>query len=176
MRFRPDDPSHPQILQVQRAVNGHESGPPRHFHPKVVSEVPGHANISITPDRYSHAVPALEEEAAARVTTLIFGSLRSMNPVESIIDWVGSNLLLVVGMGLVVVVAAPPIWPTLFDSEYRKGTKTIDSTRLAQRRQVGWAIAVVGALEFAFILAANPEVRCSLLGGNWHGGFTGCLH
>jgi integrase len=42
-------------------------------HPKVVQEVLGHANVGITLDRYSHAVPALEQEAAARVAALIFG-------------------------------------------------------------------------------------------------------
>ena len=42
-------------------------------HPKVVSEILGHANISITLDTYSHAIPAMQEEAAARVAGLIFG-------------------------------------------------------------------------------------------------------
>ena len=42
-------------------------------HPKVVSERLGHANISITLDTYSHAIPALEEEAAAKVAALVFG-------------------------------------------------------------------------------------------------------
>jgi integrase len=41
-------------------------------HPKVVQEVLGHANIGITLDRYSHAVPALEQEAAVKVAALIF--------------------------------------------------------------------------------------------------------
>jgi integrase len=40
-------------------------------HPKVVSERLGHANISITLDTYSHAVPALEEEAAAKLAALV---------------------------------------------------------------------------------------------------------
>jgi integrase len=39
-------------------------------HPKVVSERLGHANISITLDIYSHAIPAMEEEAAAKVAAL----------------------------------------------------------------------------------------------------------
>jgi len=42
-------------------------------HPKVVSERLGHANIAITLDCYSHAIPALEEEAAAKVARLVFG-------------------------------------------------------------------------------------------------------
>lgn len=41
------------------------------IHPKVVSERLGHAAIAITLDTYSHAVPALESEAAARVANLI---------------------------------------------------------------------------------------------------------
>lgn len=43
-------------------------------HPKVVSERLGHANVSITLDTYSHAIPALEEEAAAKVAALVFGA------------------------------------------------------------------------------------------------------
>ena len=42
-------------------------------HPKVVSERLGHASVSITLDTYSHAVPALEEEAAEKVAALVFG-------------------------------------------------------------------------------------------------------
>lgn len=40
------------------------------IHPKVVSERLGHANISITLDVYSHAIPAMEEEAAAKIAAL----------------------------------------------------------------------------------------------------------
>ncbi len=43
-------------------------------HPKIVQERLGHANIAITLDTYSHAVPALEEQAAATVARLVFGS------------------------------------------------------------------------------------------------------
>jgi integrase len=39
-------------------------------HPKVVSERLGHASVMITLDTYSHAIPALQEEAAARVAAL----------------------------------------------------------------------------------------------------------
>jgi integrase len=35
------------------------------IHPKVVSERLGHATVSITLDTYSHAIPAMQEEAAA---------------------------------------------------------------------------------------------------------------
>ena len=37
------------------------------IHPKVVSDRLGHANISITLDTYSHATPAMQEEAAALI-------------------------------------------------------------------------------------------------------------
>ena len=36
-------------------------------HPKVVSERLGHATVSITLDTYSHAIPAMQEEAAGRL-------------------------------------------------------------------------------------------------------------
>ncbi|HEY5472490.1 MAG TPA: tyrosine-type recombinase/integrase, partial [Candidatus Limnocylindrales bacterium] len=42
------------------------------IHPKVVSERLGHATISITLDTYSHAVPAMQEEAAALIAALVF--------------------------------------------------------------------------------------------------------
>jgi integrase len=44
------------------------------IHPKVVSERLGHATVSITLDTYSHAIPALQEDAAERVAKLVFGS------------------------------------------------------------------------------------------------------
>jgi hypothetical protein len=42
------------------------------IHPKVVSERLGHANVSITLDTYSQAIPALREEAAALIAGLVF--------------------------------------------------------------------------------------------------------
>jgi integrase len=42
-------------------------------HPKVVSERLGHATVSLTLDTYSHAIPALEEEAAEKVAEIVFG-------------------------------------------------------------------------------------------------------
>jgi integrase len=42
--------------------------------PKVVSERLGHASVSITLDLYSHTVPSLQTEAAAKVADLIFES------------------------------------------------------------------------------------------------------
>ena len=41
-------------------------------HPKVVSERLGHATVSITLDTYSHAIPAMQEEAAALIARLVF--------------------------------------------------------------------------------------------------------
>ena len=41
------------------------------IHPKVVSERLGHASITITLDTYSHASPAIDAEAAAKVAALI---------------------------------------------------------------------------------------------------------
>ncbi len=36
-------------------------------HPKIASERAGHSSISVTLDIYSHAVPGLQEDAAARI-------------------------------------------------------------------------------------------------------------
>jgi len=44
------------------------------IHPKVVSERLGHASVSITLDTYSHAIPAMQEEAAALIAGLVFTS------------------------------------------------------------------------------------------------------
>ncbi len=41
------------------------------LHPKVVSERLGHAGVGITLDTYSHAIPAMQEDAAATVAALI---------------------------------------------------------------------------------------------------------
>jgi len=60
-RIRLHDLRHTQaILALQAGI-----------HPKVVSERLGRANISITLDVYFHAVPAMEEEAAARIAALV---------------------------------------------------------------------------------------------------------
>jgi integrase len=42
-------------------------------HPKVVSDRLGHATVAITLDIYSHALPALSEQAAATVAALVIG-------------------------------------------------------------------------------------------------------
>ena len=44
------------------------------MHPKVVSDRLGHSSITVTLDIYSHAVPALQEEAAATVAALFLDS------------------------------------------------------------------------------------------------------
>ena len=49
------------------------------IHPKVVSERLGHATISITLDTYSHAIPAMQEEAAALIAGLVFTRLARRN-------------------------------------------------------------------------------------------------
>jgi integrase len=40
-------------------------------HPKVVQERLGHATIAITLDTYSHAIPAMQEDAASRIAALL---------------------------------------------------------------------------------------------------------
>ena len=42
-------------------------------HPKVVSERLGHSDIAITLNTYSHAIPAMEAEAAEKVAALVAG-------------------------------------------------------------------------------------------------------
>jgi integrase len=42
------------------------------IHPKVVSERLGHATVAMTLDIYSHAIPAMQEEAAQLVAELVF--------------------------------------------------------------------------------------------------------
>ncbi len=44
------------------------------IHPKVVSERLGHATVSFTLDVYSHAIPAMQEEAAAKIASLLFAA------------------------------------------------------------------------------------------------------
>ena len=57
------------------------------IHPKVVSERLGHATVSITLDTYSHAIPAMQEEAAALIAELVFAAetepMRSRLPLDS---------------------------------------------------------------------------------------------
>ena len=42
------------------------------IHPKVVSDRLEHATVSISLDTYSHAIPAMQEVAAALIAELVF--------------------------------------------------------------------------------------------------------
>lgn len=44
------------------------------IHPKVVSEMLGHASVSITLDLYSHVLPNMQREAVGRMDELLSGS------------------------------------------------------------------------------------------------------
>ena len=43
-------------------------------HSKVVQEMLGHASITLTMDTYSHVLPGMQEESAARLDALLAGS------------------------------------------------------------------------------------------------------
>ena len=43
------------------------------IHPKVVQQRLGHSSVMVTLDRYSHAIPAMEEEAAGRIAAVVDG-------------------------------------------------------------------------------------------------------
>jgi integrase len=47
------------------------------IHPKVVQERLGHSSITVTLDLYSHAIPALQEDAASRIADVVD---RALNP------------------------------------------------------------------------------------------------
>ncbi len=85
-------PTNPQRISRVFVRNGERAGLPairlhdvRHSYAsaalaanvpaKVVSERLGHANIAITLDTYSHVLPALQEDAAAKVAALILGDM-----------------------------------------------------------------------------------------------------
>ncbi|GAC1384163.1 MAG: hypothetical protein NVS4B7_13290 [Ktedonobacteraceae bacterium] len=40
-------------------------------HPKIVQELLGHSQISMTLDTYSHVLPSLQEDAMSRLNTLL---------------------------------------------------------------------------------------------------------
>jgi len=40
-------------------------------HPKVVQERLGHSSVAFTLDKYSHAIPAMQEDAAQTVARLV---------------------------------------------------------------------------------------------------------
>jgi hypothetical protein len=43
-------------------------------HPKVSTERLGHSTVAMTPDIYSHAIPALQHDAAATIADLVAGT------------------------------------------------------------------------------------------------------
>ncbi len=49
-------------------------------HPKIVQEVLGHSNISITLDTYPHILPTMQKEAARVMEDLIDPSDRGLSP------------------------------------------------------------------------------------------------
>ena len=63
-QIRPHDLRHTHATLALRAG----------IHPKVVSERLGHATVSITLDTYSHAIPAMQEEAAQLIAGLVFAA------------------------------------------------------------------------------------------------------
>jgi len=42
---------------------------------KVISDQLGHASVSFTLERYSHVLPSIQDEAAAKVERMLMGSL-----------------------------------------------------------------------------------------------------
>jgi hypothetical protein len=45
-------------------------------HPKVASERLGHSRVAVTLDLYSHVIPGMQEDAAARVDHALQAALR----------------------------------------------------------------------------------------------------
>lgn len=54
----------------------------RNVHPKIVSEMLGHANISITLDTYSHVIPGLGDAAAGAMDTALEENSSGQNPAD----------------------------------------------------------------------------------------------
>jgi hypothetical protein len=63
------------------------------FHPKVVSEHLGHATVSTTLDTYSHAIPAMQEEAAVKIAGLVFAGASALREDRTGRDHNGGGLL-----------------------------------------------------------------------------------
>ncbi len=69
----------PQKLWLPHRNSGDGRGTPRiwrreapgHCEPKVVQEMLGHASITLTMDTYSHVLPGMQEESAARLDALL---------------------------------------------------------------------------------------------------------
>jgi integrase len=45
------------------------------IHPKVVQERLGHSSMAVTLDRYSHVIPALQEDAATKIAAVVDGAV-----------------------------------------------------------------------------------------------------
>jgi integrase len=51
-------------------------------HPKIASERLGHSKVGITLDLYSHVMPGMQEDAAARVDDALRAALQGRKPGE----------------------------------------------------------------------------------------------
>ena len=41
------------------------------IHPKVVQEILGHANVTVTPETYSHVLPNMQGQAAEKMNAML---------------------------------------------------------------------------------------------------------
>ena len=62
-----DPPLKGSVLHADQHTNG--------VHPKVAQERLGHSSVGITLDLYSHVLPGMQEEAAAKVDVAIRAAL-----------------------------------------------------------------------------------------------------
>jgi integrase len=49
---------------------------------KVISEMLGHASVTITYDTYSHIIPGMAEDATTKVAALVFGPYKDMDAIQ----------------------------------------------------------------------------------------------
>jgi integrase len=47
----------------------------QNVHPKIVQELLGHSTIAITMDLYSHVIPGMQEDAVAKLDTVMSGAI-----------------------------------------------------------------------------------------------------
>jgi integrase len=59
------------VVRPHDAIQRRRSCSAKVVHPKLVSEMLGHATVSITLDLYSHATPAMRREAARSLDALL---------------------------------------------------------------------------------------------------------
>ncbi len=69
------DPKTSGCLAGTLRIRGREAQGHRELfeHPKRVQEMLGHASITLTMDTYSHVLPGMQEELAARLDALLGG-------------------------------------------------------------------------------------------------------